>query len=258
MAIAWRANTAIASGGGTDPLSVPAVPTGTATGDMVLLFVIVKYGSGTNGRTINTPTDWTLLNNGEAANSGLTNSGNDAGNIRAAIFWREKTAGWSAMPAVDLSGLPNSTMRGVISYSKGGSDVWATPEGANAVDNTTSSTGIDPAASGTTLSFASGDWFGSFGAINGNAGVLGTHTATVSGVTFGASNTRLNGTTSAGTDLRGHSIDMTYSSGTASAGPDGAVPLTAGSANGAGVMIFYKLGLVAAAAPRSRFMGFIG
>jgi hypothetical protein len=243
MAIAFRGVAAIASGGATDPLSAPSLPASTANGDIVLLFVIVKYGSGAGGVTINTPTDWTLLNNGEAANSGLTNSGNDAGNVRAAIFWRIKDAGWSTMPAVDLSGTPNATMRGAISYSLGGGETWGTPEGATAVDDSVGSTGIDPAASGTTLAFASGDWFGSFAAVNGDAGTLGTHTATVSGVTFGTQNNRLDGTTSSGTDLRGHVVDKSYSSGTASAGPDGALSLTTGSASGAGVMVFYKLAL---------------
>src|SRR4030042_1544474 len=129
MAISFRAQTQIASGGATDPLSAPAL---------------------------------------------------------------------SAMPAVDLSGLPNCTMRGVISYQKGASDVWATPVCANAVDNTTASTGIDPPASGTTISFSAGDWFGSFAAINGDVGTVGTHTATVAGGTFGTQNARLVGTTSSG------------------------------------------------------------
>ena len=253
MAISWRANTALASGGATDPLSAPALPTGTANGDMVVLFVIVKYAS----TTINTPTDWQDVANNEAANSGLTDSGNDAGNIRAAIYFREKTAAWSAMPAVDLSGTPNATMRGVISYQKGASDVWATPVCANAVDNTIGATGIDPPASGTTISFSAGDWFGSFAAINGDVGTVGTHTATVAGVTFGTENARLNGTTSSGTDLRGTSYDKSYTSGTASAGPDGAQAITTGGANGAGVMVFYKLGLIAGV-PRSICPGFIG
>src|SRR4030042_2388673 len=253
MAISWRANTAIASGGATDPLSVPALPTGTANGDMVVLFVIVKYAS----TTINTPTDWQDVANNEAANSGLTDSGNDTGNIRAAIYFREKDAGWSSMPAVDLSGTPNCTMRGVISYQKGASDVWATPVCANAVDNTIGATGIDPAASGTTISFASGDWFGAFAAFNGDVGTPGTMTYDVAGVTFGTSNNRLDGATSSGTDLRGRSLDKTYTSGTASAGPDGSFPLTTGGANGAGVMVFYKLGLVAGI-PRSICPGFIG
>jgi hypothetical protein len=254
MAISLRAVTAIASGGATDPMSAPALPTGTATGDMVLLFVYVKFG---NTITINTPTDWTLLSNSEIANSGLTNGSNDEGNVRAAIFWRIKDAGWSTMPAVDLSGLPDCTMRGVISYQKGASEVWKTPEGASAADNAVSATGVDPAASGTTLSFASGDWFGSFGCLNGNLGTLGTHTATVAGVTFGASNTRLNGSTTSGTDALAHVIDMTYSSGTASAGPDGNLPVTGGDTNGAGVMAFYKIG-VTAAVGKSRCAGFIG
>jgi hypothetical protein len=253
MAIGFVQLTQSASGGSTDPMSVPALPTGTTDGNMVLLFVQIKYGDGV---TINTPTDWNIVSNTEGVNSGFA-TGNDSGNERAIIFWREKTSGWSTMPAVDLSGAYDSGMRGVISYSKASNETWVTPVGANAVDNTGSSTGLDPPASGTTISFASGDWFGSYGAINGNLGTIPVHTATVAGVTFGASNTRLDATTSAGSDHRAHSIDMTYSSGTASAGPDGAVGLTAAATTCGGVMCFYRLRVTAGVAT-SRFAGFIG
>jgi hypothetical protein len=229
-------------------MSAPALPAtgGTTTnGDMVLLFVIWKYGSGTGSVSANTPTDWTLVANTSVANSGLTNGSNDEGNVGMAVYYRIKDAGWSTMPAVDLTGTPNCTMRGAISYSLGGGESWDTPTGASAADNSVSNTGCNPAASGTTIALASGDWLISFGSVNGDLGTLGTHTCTVSGVTFGSSNTRLDGTTSSGTDLRGHVIDMAYSSGTASAGPDGALPVTGGDTNGAGVMSFIRLRLAA-------------
>lgn len=247
MAIAFRASTQIASGGATDPMSAPALPaTGgtTADGDMVLLFVIVKYAS----TTITTPTDWTLLNNGSFANSGLTDSGNDSGNIRGAIFWRIKDSSWSTMPAVDLSGTPNCTMRGAISYSKASDETWDTPEGAFAADNTADATGtaVDPAAASTTLDFGSGDLFGSFACQNGDAGTFSVHTFTVAGVTFGTSASRLGGTTSSGTDLRGHQQEKFYSSGTASAGPDGSMSFSpAANANLAGGFVFYRLRVTA-------------
>jgi hypothetical protein len=241
MAIGFRAQTEIASGGATDPLSAPALPTGTQNGDMVVYGVIIKYGDTT---TIvnNPPTDWQDPANNEANNTGSDNAGNDDGNIRLALFFREKDASWSTLPQIDPSILPNCTMVGAISYSKGAGEAWDTPVCATAVDNTASSTGIDPAASGTTISFASGDWFGAFAGINGDAGTPTVPmTVTVAGVTFGAATTRWNGQTSSGTDLRGHSIDRTYTSGTASAGPDGVFTLTTGAATGIGVMIFYRL-----------------
>lgn len=242
MAIAFRGVTALASGGATDPTSAPALPAGTANGDMVVYGVIVKYAATTIAT--NPPTGWQDPANNEDANSGLTDSGNDAGNIRVALFFREKDASWSTLPGIDLSGVPNATMVGAISYSKGAGEVWDTPVCATAVDNTVASTGVDPAASGTTISFASGDMFGAFCGVNGDAGTPTVPmTVTVAGVTFGAATTRWNATTSSGTDLRGHSIDRTYTSGTASAGPDGVFTLTTGAATGAGVMVFFNLSL---------------
>lgn len=259
MAIAFRASNALASGGATDPMSAASLPAtgGTTTnGDIVLYFAIVKYGSGTGGVTINTPTDWTLLNNGVVANSGLTNSGNDSGNIRACIFWRIKDAGWSTMPAIDLSGTPDCTMRGAISYSKASSENWATPEGAVAADNSVATTGVNPSASSTVLDFGSGDLFGSFACQNGDAGTFSSHTFTVSGVTFGSPTSRISGSTSSGTDLRGHQNEKIYSSGTASAGPDGDLVITTANANCAGVFVFYRLRVTAAA--KTVVPGFIG
>lgn len=245
MAIGFVGITQIASGGATDPMSAPSMPASVANGNMVLLFVQVKFGSGTGGVTINTPTDWTLVSNTTVSNTGLTNGSNDEGNVRACVFAREKTAGWSTMPAVDLSGVPDCTMRGAIAYSKGASETWDTVIGASAADDAVSATGVNPSASGTTIALASGDWLISYGALNGNLGTLGTHTCTVSGVTFGSSNTRLAGSTTSGTDMLGDVIDMAYSSGTASAGPDGALPVTGGDTNGAGVMCFVRLRLAA-------------
>ncbi len=246
MAIGFRAITQIASGGATDPTSAPALPTGTLAGDMVVYGVIVKYASTTIAT--NPPTDWQDPANNEANNTGLTDSGNDAGNIRAALFFREYDGVWT-MPTIDLSGLPNITMVGAASYSKAAGETWDTPVCATAVDDTIGSTGIDPAASATTIDFVSGDWLGAFAAINGDVGTPTVPmTVTVAGITFGAATTRWNGTTSGGTDLRGHSIDQTYTSGTASAGPDGNFVLTTGAATGAGVMIFYRLRVTTAAA----------
>lgn len=241
MAIGFRSLTQAGSGGATDPTSATTLPSGTATGDLVVAVCEVKYAS----TTITPPSGWQVVTNSEAFNTTLTDSGNDAGNIRLALFFREKDAGWSTIPGYDLSGVPNITMIGAITYTKGAGEVWAAPVCANAVDNSTGvTTGIDPPASGTTIPFAAGDWFGSVAAVNGDAGTLGAHTVTVAGVTFGTQVTRLNATTTGGTDLRCHSVDYPYTSGTASAGPDGSLALTTGATTCAGVMVFYKLSLV--------------
>jgi len=129
---------------------------------------------------------------------------------------------------------------------------------ANAVDNTIGAVSVDPPASSTTISFAAGDIFGSFCAQNGDVGTFTSHTATVAGVTFGAQTTRLAAATSSGTDLRGHSIEKDYSSGTASAGPDGAMALSGLGANTAGVFVFYRLRLAAAGVSKNYTPGFIG
>jgi hypothetical protein len=176
----------------------------------------------------------------------LTDSGNDAGNIRAVIFWREKDAGWSTMPAVDLSGTPNIGMRGAVSYSKGAGEVWETPIGAASADDSASTAGVDPPAASTVISLAANDWLGSFAAQNGDVGTFSSHTVTVAGISIGVTVTRLGGATSGGTDLRGHVVDVPITSGTATDGPDGSMLLTSGGASTAGVMSFFRLRVSAA------------
>jgi hypothetical protein len=246
MAIGFREIDDIASGGAADPPSAPALPTGTQNGDMVVYGIMLKYGSGTGGVTITPPTDWLDPTDNEVTNTGLSNGSNDEGNVRAALFFREKDASWSTLPQIDLSGTPNCTMVAAISFSKGASEAWDIAC-ASAADDSVAATGVNPAAAGTTLGFGSGDWLFSFVAQNGNAGTPTVPmTVTVAGVTLGNNTTRWDGATTSGTDLRGHSTTQTYTSGTASAGPDGNYVLTGGDTNGAGVMVFARLRVTSA------------
>ncbi len=82
---------------GVGSTSVTAgLPASLATGDGVLLRVLAKPDTA----TIVTPTDWTLIV--DVAGGGGT-QGNGTGPSRQAVFWREKDAGWSTMPAVTVT-----------------------------------------------------------------------------------------------------------------------------------------------------------
>jgi hypothetical protein len=204
---------------------------------MVVLIVGFKYGDAI---TMTAPSGWTVVSNNEANNTGLTNSGNDSGNVRGAVFFREYDGVWT-MPSITTSGNYDVSMRGVVSYTKAAGEAWVAPVCANAVDNTTSSVGLDPAASGTTIPISTGDRTGSVGFQNGDVGTFSSHNIAVSGVTFGTQATRLGAASTVGTDMRIHSIDRLYTSGTAGGGPDGSVVMTTGGGNDAGVMVFYRL-----------------
>ena len=175
--------------------------------------VVVKYVVG-----IVAPTDWTVVTNNAPFNTGLTDSGNDSGNILAALYFREYDGVW-AMPSLTLLAAADCTMRGAISYSKGAGEAWVLPVCAGAADNSAGAAGVDPAASPTTISFAAGDFFGSVCGQNGDVGTFSTHTATVAGVTFGTQNTRLGAAITTGTDLRTHSVDKPVLVGDGVGGP---------------------------------------
>ena len=104
---------------GTGSTSVTAgLPASLATGDGVLLRVMTKPDTA----TIATPTDWTLV--ADVAGGGGTN-GNGTGPTRQAVFFREKTAGWSTMPAVTVTS-GNSTAAIAERWTKDTGSTWST------------------------------------------------------------------------------------------------------------------------------------
>lgn len=235
MAIGFRGISASPSTGTADPAAATSLPASATSGDLVVMLVLVKAST----ITINTPADWTSPSNSNT--TGGAGTGIDGGTVRIAVFTREYDGVWS-MPTVDLSAAPNMSMVHAIAYSKAASETWDPVLCASASDTTGSTTTFDPAASGTTLELASGDWLGAFAGINGDAGtptVPGTLTAT--GVTFGTIANRVNQTSTQGQDARQIAYDAPYSSGTASAGPDTSIAYSSANANMCGGVVYYRL-----------------
>lgn len=238
MAIGFRGISASPSTGTADPAAATSLPASTAAGDLVVMLVLVKAST----ITINTPADWSAPSNSNT--TGGAGTGIDGGTVRIAVFTREYDGVWS-MPSVDLSAAPNMSMVHAISYSKAASENWDPVVCASASDTTGSTTSFDPAASGTTIALASGDWLGAYAGINGDAGtptVPGTLSAT--GITFGTIANRVNQTSTQGQDARQIAYDAPYSSGTASAGPDTSIAYSSANANMCGGVAYYRLRVI--------------
>ena len=238
MAIGFRGISASPSTGTADPAAATSLPASTSTGDLVVMLVLVKADT----ITINTPSNWSAPTNSNI--NGGTGSGIDAGTVRIAVFTREYDGVWT-MPTVDLSAAPNMSMVHAISYSKAATENWDPTLCASASDTTGSTTSFDPAASGTTIALASGDWLGAYAGINGDAGtptVPGTLSAT--GITFGTIANRVNQTSTQGQDARQIAYDAPYSSGSASAGPDTSIAYSSANASMCGGVVYYRLRVI--------------
>ena len=125
MAIALRAAGAWAAGS-TAP--APTIPTGTTTGDLMLLYVGCKPFSA----TINTPSGWTLIPGTDGQNGTVAN-GVDVGSVRWAIFYRLWLSG-DANPTISVTS-GNVSLAVIKSFSKALSN-WVTPAGGKGSDNT--------------------------------------------------------------------------------------------------------------------------
>lgn len=122
------------------------LPASLATGDGVLLRVMAKPDTV----TIDTPTDWTLVV--DVAGGGGT-QGNGTGPSRQAVFWREKDAGWSTMPAVTVTG-GNAAAAVAERWTKDTGSTWSltAASGAYSGNGTAWSATLD-----VTMAGASGD-----------------------------------------------------------------------------------------------------
>lgn len=145
MAIAFRAQSAIAIG--STSVS-PALPAGTASGDIVAIFVTTKPDTA----TINVPANWTLQV--DVAGGGGTN-GNGTGPTRGAWLTRQYDGVWT-MPAVSITS-GNSSAAIAIAYSKGASTAWAFGAASAAYGTAATVTAVS-AAMGTNPGITSNDF----------------------------------------------------------------------------------------------------
>lgn len=251
MAIAFRSASPTPNTTAADPLGAPALPTGAASGDMILLLIWYKYDTTT---IASTPTNWTKPSNSETT-GGAGAANTDSGVGRIALYTREYDGVWS-MPTLDLSGVPNAPCAHAAAYSKSAGETWDAVVCGTASDTTGSTTIFDPPASSTTIELATGDVLGEWIGINGDAGtptVPGS--LTVAGVTLGTLTNRINFDITTGQDAAVELSDAPYSSGTASAGPNCSVDYTgAVNANMAGAVTFFRLRVTAAPVSLPNFL----
>jgi hypothetical protein len=211
MAIALRAAGAWAAGAAAT--FTAAVPAAQVTGDMMLLIVTGKPFN----LTYTMSAGWASL--GSAA-SGSTAAGVDTGSMFIEVWYKEATSDTETDPTITETGNTfNVASAAVCVFSKGAGEVWETPAGVTAADETT----------GTALSFTfgsnpggtTGDYVLVACGINTDAmGPLTTDlTPSWTGITFGTADAGIEGESTTGGDMAAHYMSRPVSSGTASAAP---------------------------------------
>lgn len=204
MVIAYAAQGTVPSGTTaniTGSTSVtPAAPT-MNNGDMVLIVVSNKPDTSTP----TTPTDWTLAGT-VAGGSGA--SANNSGATRTTVFYREKTAAWSTMPAISIAS-GNSSIAQAFVYSKTGSS-WDIHVGTGA-DNTNDTTFSVTTTTGVICNVA--DWLFVAASVGDDALAWSAQNIAVSPLTMGAVSERAEGSTTTGNDIRNCIWDCSINSG---------------------------------------------
>ena len=203
MAISYLASGAWTAVAGT-PL-VPALPTGLAAGNMMVMFVHCKPYTVVPS----TPTGWTQL---FSDTEGAVASGTDAGSIRSAGYYREWISG-DAAPSVTLTG--SSVAVGIIHRYGKLFAAWHTPIGGFGGFDT-AGTAVDITAAGVS-DIASGDVVvGSFGK-RSDAGTQSGQSFTATDATFGAATERVADVASTlGQDIGASGADAACTAGPAS------------------------------------------
>ena len=208
MAIALRAAGAWAAG--TTSVA-PALPTGVAAGDIMVLFV----GCKPYNATIVVPTGWTLVTGTDGAN-GTTAMGVDTGSV----LWKAMTREWvSGVAAPTVSITTGNVALGVIhAFSRAALASWqiAGAKG-NDVTGGTDFLILMDANPGIT----NGDMLVHGAVIAGNNATFGTPTTTATGATIGTvtESPATEGTTALGNDLEASASYAACTAGTAIVAP---------------------------------------
>jgi hypothetical protein len=137
----------------------PGIPAGSAAGDMMLMLVGGKpYNSSTS------VSGWTSAGRFE---DGTTAAGTDSGSMFTEVWYKEHT-GSESNPTLTEGGTTWNVVGALImSFQKGGSDVWSVPALVGAGD-TSAGTGWS-ATSASTLAGAVGDFWIAVHAFNSDA-----------------------------------------------------------------------------------------
>jgi hypothetical protein len=212
MTIAFRSAGTVSSVTGSATSVTPGLPGSLATGDGVLIFIVTKPETAAP----QTPTDWTLV--ADVAGGG-GNQGNGTGPTRTTVFFREKTAAWSTMPAVAVTN-GNSSAGYAIAYSKSGTAAWgvAAATGTYGVGATTTN---GSSTLGSNPGITAGDWCVVGYSNQDDAPTWSAQGVTATGISAWGTVTErteiLEATT--GNDVGGMVFDVPVTTGTASAAP---------------------------------------
>lgn len=186
--ISFLASGAIDSG--VSSLSL-AIPSGVASGDMLLMAICSKYPPTAPA----TPTGWTLDGSAQFS-GGAGSSGVDSGQVTATIFWRVATGAEGASISVTVPSGNVATGR-IIAYRADSGSTW-TLGFAYGSDGTT---GTDWSVQFTPdPGIVENDVIVTASAVNGNVGLFHSHSFTASGCTFGARTERMDNGTTVGDD----------------------------------------------------------
>lgn len=207
MAISLRAVGTYVSG--TANLT-PGIPTGAASGDMMLCFYGTKPYS--DAPTINN--SWIDLGN---ATDGTVAAGIDVGSMQIRIFYKEHT-GSETDPTITNS-TNNVSGAVIIVFQKDTGNAWATPVGAGGGD-ATAGTAFSVTAS-TDPGITTNDMLVGYAAIRSDAGTQSAITITATGISVGAftESPTADLATASGGDMAMSGGYVLVSSGTSSAAP---------------------------------------
>ena len=157
MAITVRASTTVVSAGSASTAvgsATPTLPSGTATDDRVFIGACATH-------QLSVPANWTQVIQSQVGGGTF---GAGTGQRWVAIFYRDKDASWSTMPAVVTTASVASPTVAVTSLSliKGAGESWATPLAVSGSD-ATSDTSMSVTGSGPIQSVTGGHWWVLFG-----------------------------------------------------------------------------------------------
>lgn len=225
MAIGFRSAGAWASGSTS---VAPALPTGSAAGDMMVMFVGCKPFNA----TINKPNGWAILNAGSGVNGSVA-SGIDTGSVQWATFYREWRSGDTAPTVSITSG--NVALGSIRGFTKAATESWLEPVSGKGSDNT-SGTGFS-ITSDVNMEIVSGDYVVHGGVIAGNNATFGTPTLTANGCTFGTvtESPATEGATATGDDLEASAFYTNCTAGPSNAAPVAGWTLSAAQTGGGSI-----------------------
>jgi hypothetical protein len=217
----------------------PAVPTGTTTGDLSVLFVEAKpYNTA-----ITTPSGWTKI--GETT-SGVVANGTDVGSTIIACYVKE-SATPGAIGAITMA-LANTACAVIHSYSKDSTYSWDYTSFTTGAQATSAAQFAATGAAG--IAVAAGDWVIAGAGINTDLAVGGPSAQTIGGMagatitntvrTAGTSDGQ--GLVTTGNDSRLMVVDANVTAGSSASAPTFTFTLTSASA---GSVIWLRMRQVA-------------